>query len=160
MWTASYSKAASVWRGGPGLPESGSGPESPQPTLPCLPLSPPPKARCPGEGQALEVTLSWLLMRGRARGVSAALQTPDSLPLQLRSSLPGPPPLASLLPGPAHSFTFPASPASCPPQLKVLHVQDIMPTLCNSLFMCLHSHTGVGGVGAASDSFVCPWPLA
>lgn len=78
--------------GGPGLPESGSGPESPQPTLPCLPLSPSPKAWCPGEGNAL----TWLLMRGRALGVFAALQTPDSLPLQLRSSLPGPPPPASL----------------------------------------------------------------
>lgn len=130
--------------GGPGLPESGSGPESPQPTLPCLPLSPSPKAWCPGGGNAL----TWLLMRGRALGV---LQLCRHLTPSLCSS--------DLLCQALHPrrlsvawFTFPASPASCPPQLKVLHVQDIIPTLCNHLFLCLHSHTWVGGGGAASDS--------
>lgn len=137
MWTASYSKAA--------RPSGGGAQGCLRVARALRVLSPPspvslylPRQR---HGVLERERLNLALMRGRAWGVFAALQT---LTPSLCSSDPlcqALHPQASLLPG--SPFQPPQLPAHL--QLRVLHVRTLS-TLYNHLFMCLHSHLG-GGEG-------------
>lgn len=141
------------------MPESSSGPRVLSPPCPVSLLLPDQRQGGPGEGKALrpwrrpcpcsewEAKLGLPLQLCRHR-------TPSLCSSDLLCQAPPPRAVVPAIACPYAHFSFPASPASCQPKLKVPRAQHplvLIPTLCNHLFPCLHSHTWGGTL---SDSFV------